>query len=271
MLRLPAVAGTFYPAETSALTALVSECLSSASEETRPAPAKFRACLVPHAGYVYSGPVAGKVFARVRFPDRIILLGVRHFPYGEDRAIITSGAWRTPLGDVSIDSALAGEILRASTILREDHRAHESEHSLEVQLPFLQLLAPAAKIVPIAIGSCPYDDLVSIGRGLGQILRDDPDVLLLTTTDFNHYEDLATTRRKDQFAIDQILALNPFELAQVCRRQKISMCGLGSTITMLAALNFLGVKNAELVSHTTSADYSGDSKRVVGYAGFLFS
>jgi len=271
MLRLPAVAGTFYPAEPAALTALLRECISSGSAETRPPLAKFRACLVPHAGYVYSGPVAGKVFARIHFPNRIIILGVRHFPYGEDAAIISSGAWRTPLGDVSIDAALATKILDASSILREDQLAHESEHSLEVQLPFLQLLAPAAKIVPIAIGSLSYDEFVSVGHSLGQILAANPDVLLLTTTDLNHYEDFATTRRKDQFAIDQILALNPFELAEVCRRQKISMCGLGSTITMLAALNFLGAKNAELVSHTTSADYSGDSKRVVGYAGFLFS
>ncbi|HSC45529.1 MAG TPA: AmmeMemoRadiSam system protein B [Candidatus Acidoferrum sp.] len=269
MLRLPAVAGTFYPAEPAALTALLRQCLSVDSA-VRPAAAKYRACLVPHAGYVYSGPVAGKVFSRIQFPVRIIILGVRHFPYGAEAAIFPTGAWRTPLGDIPIDSALAAEILHASPILHEDHLAHESEHSLEVQLPFLQLLAPAAKIVPIAIGSLPYDDLVHLGHSLGQILSDNPDVFLLTTTDLNHYEDLATTRRKDQFAIDQILVLNPSELFQSCRRQKISMCGLGSTVAMLAALNSLGAKNPELVSHTTSADYSGDTKRVVGYAGFLF-
>ena len=270
MLRLPAVAGTFYPDEPAALTALLREYLSFDSA-AQPAATKFRACLVPHAGYVYSGPVAGKVFSRIQFPSHIIILGVRHFPYGADAAIFPTGAWRTPLGDVPIDSSLAAEILHASPILREDHLAHESEHSLEVQLPFLQLLAPAAKIVPIAISSLPYENLVRVGQSLGQILAANPEVLLLTTTDLNHYEDLATTLRKDQFAIDQILALNPFELFQSCRRQKISMCGLGSSVALLAALNFVGAKNAELVRHTTSADYSGDTKRVVGYAGFLFS
>src|SRR6266446_9084269 len=135
MLRLPAVAGRFYPSDPAELTALVRKY---AKADSQVAPVRIRACLVPHAGYVYSGPVAGAVFSRIALPNRILILGVRHYPRGEPAAILSSGAWRTPLGDAQIDASLGAALLEACALLREDSVAHSSEHSLEVQLPFLQ-------------------------------------------------------------------------------------------------------------------------------------
>jgi len=267
MLRLPAVAGKFYPDSPRELSALIRQYAHSESGRLA---ATYRACLVPHAGYVYSGHVAGAVFARIAFPARIVVLGVRHFPYGQEAAILSEGAWRTPLGDAPIDADLAAAIVQACSSLAEDDVAHESEHSLEVQIPFLQALDPGFHFVPIALGTLDYDVLVSVGEGLGKILASDHDVFLLTTSDFNHYENDATTRQKDALAIEKILALDPRGLYDVCRKHKISMCGLGPAVAMLTALRHIAAKEAELVLHATSADVSGDTRSVVGYAGFLF-
>jgi AmmeMemoRadiSam system protein B len=140
-----------------------------------------------------------------------------------------------------------------------------------VQLPFLQVLSPGFSFVPIALGTVRFDDLVAVGEALARILAANPELLLLTTSDLNHYENDATTRLKDQKAIDQILALNPRGLYDICAKEDISMCGLGPAVAMLTALHALGANHAELVRHTTSADVSGDTTSVVGYGGFTFS
>jgi MEMO1 family protein len=268
VLRLPAVAGRFYPANPEELTALVREH-AKPQADINPQPVK--ACLVPHAGYLFSGHVAGAVFSRVTLPQKIVILGVRHFPRGQSLAILTSGAWQTPLGDVPIDITLAAMLQRECPMLREDHVAHSAEHSLEVQLPFLQVLSPGFSFVPIALGTVRFDDLVAVGEGLARVLKKNPGVLLLTTSDLNHYEDDATTRLKDKKAIDRILALDARGLYDVCRNEDISMCGLGPAVAMLTALCALAATQAELVRHATSADMSGDTSNVVGYAGFIFS
>jgi MEMO1 family protein len=269
MLRLPAVAGRFYPSNPKELTALVREY--SRPDPHHPAtPAK--ACLTPHAGYMYSGHVAGAVLSRIDLPQKIIILGVRHYPRGEDAAILSSGAWRTPLGDAPIDEALAEALREACPLLREDNVAHSGEHSLEVQVPFLQVLAPGFTFVPIALGTLRFESLVSVGEAMGRVLANSTEnVALLTTSDLNHYEDDATTRIKDRKAIDQLLALDPRGLYDTCRNEEISMCGLGPAVAMLTALYALGVKKAELVKYATSADVSGDLDQVVGYAGMIFS
>ena len=267
MLRLPAVAGTFYPDNPQKLTQQIQ---SFARPENALEKISCRACLVPHAGYAYSGHVADAVYQRVALPKRIIILGVRHFPQGAEAAILSEGAWRTPLGDVPIDAELAARISHAIPLLCEDSIAHEREHSLEVQLPFLQVLDPGFTFVPIALGTIQFDQLVAIGEALGGILAAEPEVLLLTTSDFNHYQDDATTRRKDRLAIEQILSLAPRALFDVCRKEKISMCGLGPTVAMLTALKIIGSNHPELVKYATSADVSGDTSAVVGYAGLFF-
>jgi len=269
MLRLPAVAGRFYPSDVKELTALVRE-YSQPDSQRQTAP--VRACFVPHAGYMYSGHVAGAVFAQVALPTRIIVLGVRHYPRGEPAAILSDGAWRTPLGDAPIDSALAEELRRACPLLREDGVAHSGEHSLEVQIPFLQVLAPGFTFVPVALGTVRFESLVSVGEAIAQVIGNSKEsILLLTTSDLNHYEDDATTRVKDHKAIDRLLAFDPQGLYETCRNEEISMCGLGPAVAMLTALNALGAQESELVKYATSADVSGDRSQVVGYAGMIFS
>jgi len=269
MLRLPAVAGRFYPSDPKELASLVRKYSQPDSQRT---PMPVKACLVPHAGYMYSGHVAGAVFARLALPKKIIVLGVRHYPRGEPAAILSSGAWRSPLGDAPIDEGLASVLRRECPLLREDSVAHRTEHSLEVQLPFLQVLSPGFSFVPIALGTVQFESLVSVGEGIARVLGNAKEqVLLLTTSDLNHYEDDATTRTKDRKAIDRMLALDARGLHDTCRNEEISMCGLGPAVAMLTALNALGAKKAESVKYATSADVSGDRSQVVGYAGMIFS
>lgn len=268
MLRQPAVAGRFYPSQPEELTKLVRRY---ATAEAGAARVRAKACLVPHAGYVYSGAVAGAVFARLELPRRMVILGVRHRPRGERAAILASGAWRTPLGDAAVDSELGEKLSAACPLLREDEIAHSEEHSLEVQIPFLQVLAPGFTFVPVALGTIRFEELLQIGEALGKVLAKEPDVLLLTTSDLNHYEDDATTRKKDGRAIERLLALDARGLFEVCRDAEISMCGLGPAVAMLTALHALGAGHAELVRYATSADVTGDKDEVVGYAGMIFS
>src|SRR5215467_8401832 len=269
MLRLPAVAGRFYPSDPKELTSLVRKYSQPDSQH---APMPVKACLVPHAGYRYSGHVAGAVFARLALPKKIIVLGVRHYPRGEPAAILSSGAWRTPLGDAPIDEGLAGALRRECPLLREDSVAHSTEHSLEVQVPFLQALAPEFSFVPVALGTVQFESLVSVGKGIARVIGNaKEDVLLLTTSDLNHYEDDATTRTKDRKAIDRMLALDARGLYDTCRNEEISMCGLGPAVATLTALRMLGATHAELVRYATSGDVSGDKSAVVGYAGMVFA
>jgi len=269
MLRLPAVAGRFYPSDPKELTILVREYSQPDSKHQT---IQVKACLVPHAGYIYSGHVAGAVFARMTLPTRIIVLGVRHYPRGEPAAILSNGAWRTPLGDAPIDASLAEELRGACPLLREDGVAHSAEHSLEVQIPFLQVLAPGFTFVPVALGTVQFEWLVSVGEAIARVIGNSKEsTLLLTTSDLNHYEDDTTTRSKDCKAIDRLLALDPQGLYDTCRNEEISMCGLGPAVAMLTALNSLGAQKSELVKYATSADVSGDHTQVVGYAGMIFS
>ena len=269
MLRLPAVSGRFYPADPLELTALVQKHTKIIPP---PETLRVRACLVPHAGYLYSGHITGAVLARIALPRKIIILGVRHHPRGEPVAILSNGAWRTPLGDAPIDEPLAEALSRACPLLHEDSVAHSAEHSLEVQLPFLQVLASVFTFVPVALGTVRFEILVKVGEAIGQVLANSSEeILLLTTSDLNHSEDDAITRIKARKAIDQLLARDPHGLYDTCRQAEISMCGLGPAVAMLTALNILGAKEAELVKYATSADISGDRDAVVGYAGMVFS
>jgi AmmeMemoRadiSam system protein B len=162
-------------------------------------------------------------------------------------------------------------LLSACPLLHEDSAAHSQEHSLEVQLPFLQALAPQFTFVPIALGTLRFEDLVSVGEAVGQVLAESrEEILLLTTSDFNHYEDDATTRAKDRRAIERLLALDAHGLYDTCRNERISMCGLGPAVAMITALRGLEASHAELVRYATSADVSGDTSSVVGYAGMVF-
>jgi AmmeMemoRadiSam system protein B len=269
VLRLPAVSGRFYPSNPAELTAVIRRCTETESNLQK---VVVKACLLPHAGYVYSGGVTGAVLSRILLPPKILILGVRHFPRGQSMAIVSSGAWWTPLGEAAIDEPLAQALRAACPLLCEDDVAHSGEHSLEVQVPFLQVLAPGFTFVPVALGTGRFEDLVRVGEAIAQVLTvSREEILLLTTSDLNHYEDDAVTRVKDRKAIEQLLALDARGLYDTCRKEKISMCGLGPAVAMIAALRVLGAQHAELLRYATSADVSGDIHAAVGYAGMIFS
>ncbi|HEX2061664.1 MAG TPA: AmmeMemoRadiSam system protein B, partial [Thermoanaerobaculia bacterium] len=225
--------------------------------------------VVPHAGLMYSGHVAAALYTIVELPKRLIVLCPNHTGAGHFAAINREGAWRTPLGDVAIETKLADAIMARTRLIAEDARAHAREHSLEVQLPFLQRLLGDFTFVPICLGAHRYDYAEEIGRAIAEVLREEKDVAILASSDLNHYEDQRTTMRKDQLAIDEVLKRDPRELWRVVDEFDVSMCGFIPTTTMLVAVNLLGASDARLVKHATSGDINGDYAHVVGYASIL--
>jgi MEMO1 family protein len=267
MIRPPVVSGRFYPSDEKKLAREIEQYTASTNKSKK---AFTRGCVVPHAGYMYSGHVAGAVYSAIEIPARCILLGPRHFPGGEAMAIISEGSWRTPFGDAEIDSELAEELKRACPLLREDRVAHQREHSLEVQIPFLQQLAKNPRFVPVVLATQRYAELESLGHAVARVIaaHSEP-VLLIASTDMNHYESDAITRVKDQKAIERILALDPRGLYDTVRSEEITMCGYAATVAMLIAMRDLGAKDAKLIRYATSGDITGDRDEVVGYAGIV--
>jgi AmmeMemoRadiSam system protein B len=267
MIRPPAVAGRFYSADPKQLARDVDLYAAGASEKTQ-----ALGCVVPHAGYIYSGHVAGAVYSSVRIPSRCILLGPRHYPRGEPMAILTAGSWQTPLGHAEIDSALARALAHACPRLREDAVAHQPEHSLEVQLPFLQRLVPDFCFVPVVLGTDRYPPLEELGHAMAEVVTAQKEpVLVIASSDMNHYESDTITRVKDNRAIAQIQALDPRGLYDTVRSEGITMCGYAATVAMLVAVLDLGAMKVDLVRYATSGDISGDRDQVVGYAGIVVS
>ena len=265
MVRPPAVAGLFYPSDPQELAQLTGEFCPSG-----PAKSTVRGCVVPHAGYIYSGSVAGAVYSRIEIPQRCILLGPRHFPQGQPMAILTEGSFATPFGEAPIDSALAKELANACPLLREDPVAHAREHSLEVQIPLLQKLRPDVRFVPVVLATDRYGAIEALGHAVAEVVKAQAEpALVIASSDMNHYESDAVTREKDQRAIARILALDPQGLYDTVRRERITMCGYAATVAMLVAMKDLGAIEATLVRYATSGDVNGELDRVVGYAGVI--
>ena len=269
LLRRPAVAGRFYPGDPEDLRAEAQAYLSQSKSNNQTA-VQAIGCITPHAGYVYSGHVAGAVFARLEIPERCVVLCPNHTGMGRALAILSEGAWETPLGEVPVDEGLAGALKRQFPALHEDAAAHRAEHAIEVELPFLQLRQPKLQIVPIALGTGQFEVLEALGVALAEVVAAQAaPVLIVASSDMNHYESDAVTRVKDHKAIERILTLDPRGLFDVVTQQKISMCGFGPAVVMLTAARQLGAKSAELVKYATSGDISGDRNAVVGYAGVV--
>lgn len=264
MVRKPYVAGSFYPYAPKALRKMIEGLTVSDIEKNK------AICIVsPHAGYIYSGGVAGATFSSVILPDKFILLGPSH-GYARSRfAIMSEGEWETPLGKIPVDSHLARLVLDSSDLIEEDNSAHQREHSLEVQLPFLQYLRPDFSIVPVSIGYfAPFEELEEFGRSISQAVKaSGEDVLIIASTDMSHMVSQETAKKKDDMAIEKILHLDPKGLYDVVTTEDISMCGFQATTAALTAANDLGAKKAELIKYQTSGDTSGDYNQVVGYAG----
>jgi MEMO1 family protein len=269
ILRHPAVAGRFYPGNPDNLRAEAKAYLSQATSPTD-IPLRAVGCIAPHAGYMYSGHVAGAVFAQIEVPKHCIVLCPNHTGMGRPLAIMSEGAWQTPLGDVPIDTELAQALKTRCTALEEDSAAHRAEHAAEVELPFLLLRQPELTFVPIALGTRQFEILKQLGDAIADVIKvQQENILIVASSDMNHYESDAATRMKDHRAIERILTLDPRGLFDVVTQQDISMCGLGPAVVMLTAARQLGAKSAELVRYATSGDISGDRDRVVGYAGIV--
>ncbi len=265
MIRKPAVAGRFYPAGKEALEGEVSRFLATVQAKV-----KAKGILVPHAGYMYSGHVAGAVYASIEVPARIIIMCPNHTGMGASLAIMSSGSWEIPLGKIEIDTDLARRLMHHCHLLSEDAEAHRFEHSLEVQLPFLYALRNDFKFVPIAIGTGGYASLERLGKAIEATRKEvGEDILVIASSDMNHYESDVITRAKDRMAINKILELDPKGLYDVVKSESISMCGYGPAIAMLNSLDDLPSRKPELVKYATSGDVSGDRGEVVGYAGIV--
>lgn len=265
MQRPFAVAGQFYPDRPDVLRQTVQELLPKV-----PAPQPAVGVMVPHAGYVYSGAIAGETFARVRVPPRVVILGPNHHGIGHRAAVYAAGSWFTPLGETAVDGELADLLLAECPGLGADPAAHRFEHSLEVQLPFIQVLAPRAAIVPVCLGRLSLEDLLTMGEGMGRVLSRFPgEVLLVASTDMTHYEPGDVARKKDRSALDRVLALDPEGLYRTVQDGRISMCGMIPTVLMLAAARQLGATAATLVRYGNSGEVTGDQAQVVGYAGVV--
>jgi MEMO1 family protein len=278
-VRTPAVAGRFYPGRAEDLLREVREFTSPSKTPIETGRIDAIGCVAPHAGYIYCGGVAGAVYSRLKIPERCVILCPNHTGKGRPLAIMANTTWQTPLGEVAADADMAARLLRRFPALQEDSAAHRAEHAIEVQLPFLQASRPELKIVPIAIGTSDFDVLRGLGETLADVIADHHEedqkaerqakVLIIASSDMNHYESDTITRIKDHKAIERVLAMDARGLWEVVLNEDISMCGFGPTVVMLTAAKLLGATSATLVKYATSGDVSGDYASVVGYAGII--
>lgn len=265
MIRYPVVAGQFYPELPRQLKTTIERLIDKKARKV-----EVIGLISPHAGYIYSGTIAGAVVSSIKFKDTFVIMGPNHTGEGRPFSIMAEGTWQTPLGDVKVNSELGKQILAASNYLEEDHVAHLYEHSIEVQIPFLQYFKPDVRIVPIVLSHANGDVYKDIGRGIaGAIRQFGGDVIILASSDMTHYEPQEVARRKDTQAIEAILDLNEDELLKRIGELDISMCGYAPVVSLISASKELGAGNATLVGYQTSGDVSADYSSVVGYAGII--
>jgi AmmeMemoRadiSam system protein B len=268
-VRPAGVAGRFYPADPEELASLVDQCLPKepVAQESWPA------LMLPHAGLIYSGKVAGQTISRVKIPSKVIVIGPKHTPYGVEWAVAPHKTWSMPGGTLASDPGLGQRLCQAIPGLQLDAAAHAQEHAIEVELPFLQRLAPNSKVLGIAIGGGNLARCRQFAAGLAKVIRglDEPPLLVISS-DMNHFASDAENRRLDEIALKAMETLDPEQLYKTVTGQHISMCGLLPAVIVMETLKELGrLRKSERVAYATSADASGDKSRVVGYAGVLLA
>jgi len=256
----------FYPANPKALAAELDRCLPEAK-----APRRALAVVAPHAGYPYSGLVAGKVYAAVEVPEHVIVLCPKHTRYGSPLAVMTSGSWVIPGAEIPVDEEVARRV-RDGCELDEDEEAHLAEHSLEVQLPFLHRRNPAFRLTPVALGVGDWPTLRKLGRRLAETVRAfGSPTLLVASSDMSHESgDRGRVKRNDDLAIERMLALDAEGLVRVVREHEVTMCGFAPAAVAIEAAKALGAAKAELLGYETSLDHGGTEDWIVGYAGLVF-
>jgi AmmeMemoRadiSam system protein B len=266
MIRNPTVAGYFYPASPTELKTMLGKFIDKKAKKEDAV-----GLLMPHAGYIYSGAVAGAAISRVKFKDTFIIIGPSHSGLGKPFSVMPEGTWRTPLGDVEVDAEIAREIIKLSKYAEADYLAHTDEHAVEVQIPFLQYIKPDVKIVPIILGGFSTDACQEIGRAIaGALKKLKREAVILASGDMTHYEPAEAARAKDMKAVEAMLALDADELTRRYNNLHITMCAYSPVVTLITAVKELGAKSAELVKYQNSGDASGDYSSVVGYAGVIF-
>ena len=263
--RQPAAAGRFYPAKREDL---VREVEAHVDPKVKKKPAL--GIVAPHAGFMYSGDVSGAVYSRIEISDTVILLGPNHTGQGEKVAVMTEGSWSMPMGDISIDREMASYICKETSIVKEDYYAHQFEHSLETQLPFLQYFKKEFQIVPICLRQMKASGCKIISEGIVRaVTKVGRPVLLIASSDMTHYESHNRAQIKDQMAIACIQNRDPVALIETVQSEKITMCGVNPVAVMLHYSESMGAKEAELVKYMTSGEVNGDMEKVVGYAGMI--
>lgn len=264
MIRQPAVAGRFYEDDPARLQQDLSRLIPE-----KPDKHEAKAVLSPHAGYVYSGGVAGETFAQVRVPETVVLLGPNHHGQGMPLAVGTQD-WEMPLGQVPLARDLAEPLVKNSTLFVADDTAHCYEHSLEVQVPFLQYFQNALHILPISVSQLSLQQCRQAAQELAQAIRSAKrSVLLVASTDMTHYLSREQATKQDRLALDHILDLDAVRLYETVLSHRISMCGIIPTTITLFTVAELGAQQAKLVRYTDSGEVSGDIEQVVGYAGVI--
>jgi hypothetical protein len=266
MIRKPVVAGQFYPSNPRQLKTQIEQFLQNPPKKLIDA----RAIITPHAGYIYSGKVAGAVFREIKIPPTAIILGPNHSGLGSSFSIISSGLWQTPLGEVKINQKLAEQLQKRIPFLQEDPLSHSSEHSIEVQVPFLKFLNPKVEIIPISINCNELAMVKKLGEGIAEVIKGDS-ILLIASTDFTHYEPHEVAKEKDHKAIEAIKQLNAELLCNMISSYNITMCGHAPVLATISCVKYLGCKNVTLVKYETSGDVSGDYSSVVGYGGLIIN
>lgn len=267
MHRTPAVAGKFYDGSSSGLRKQVEQYVTSGQPLMDAV-----GIMVPHAGLIYSGAVAGQVYSSISMPKTFIMLGPNHTGLGPAVSVMDEGAWEFPGGSLAIDRRLANRILQGTVLAVRDSQAHAYEHSLEVQLPFIAHFSHDVSLVPVAIMSASYDNCRELAEAIvKEVQAVDYPVTILASSDMSHYVSEKIARQKDKKAIEKILGLDPRGLYDTVMNEKISMCGVLPATVMLIAAQLLGARNARLIDYMTSGDVSGDYDSVVGYAGILVS
>jgi AmmeMemoRadiSam system protein B len=268
MIRTPAVAGQFYPGSRAELSKMLGSFTISPGGKI-----DALGAVSPHAGYIYSGKIAADLFCRVKPKSTYIVLGPNHTGIGETFGIDPSDFWHTPMGEVPLDQTLAESVVRNSDSVKFDRISGSHEHSIEVQLPFIQFfLGEKFKLVPIVVSHSEDSVYGEIGSAIAKSVTDLKmlkDVMIISSSDMTHYEPQGLAESKDNAAIEAILSLDPSMLSERVRSLDISMCGFAPTLIMLAAVKELGARHAKLVRYQTSGDVTGDFSSVVGYAGIV--
>ena len=279
-MRRAAYAGTFYEGTSQSLKNQIEKCFThELGPKTLPkvADGKLKrtvGLISPHAGYMYSGPVAAHGYYHLALdgkPDLVVVFGPNHTGRGSGLAVMREGAWHTPLGEVEIDTATADNIVKTAHIIDVDDRAHMEEHSIEVQLPWLQYLYGSSfKFVPICFLMQDLQSSREVGMAVAKALRN-KNALVIASTDMTHYEPQKAAEKKDKAVIDAALKLEEEKLYSTVEALQVSMCGYGPAIAAITAVKALGAKNGKLLCYKTSGDIVRDYSAVVGYASVMFS